>query len=92
MTAALAGDADMPLSLGYPQNGAALGAFEKAIQILLPAAGFDPAGNGRQGRNLLEIPLVLRTAAGNVPAENAEIAENQADQRQQPEHGAGGAL
>ena len=27
-----------------------------------------------------------------LPAENAEIAENQADQRQQPEHGAGGAL
>ena len=90
MAAALTGDPNVTLALGNPQHRAALGALKEAVEILLPL--FFPIADTQPGqrRDQGEKTLVFGAAAGNVPTENPEIAENQSNQRQQPEYRACG--
>ena len=72
----------MPLALGDPQHGAALRAFKEAVEILLPLF-FPMAGTQlSQWCNQGEKALVFSAAPGNIPTEDPEIAENQANQCQ----------
>ena len=92
MFAAFAGNPDVPLTLGHPQYGAALGTFEKAVEILLTPFCFLTAVPPGQRGNTGKEPLIFRMPLGYIFTENTEITACQTDQSQKPKYAADTAV
>lgn len=85
MAAAAAGDPNPSLALGHPQYRCALGAFKKAIEILLLPTLNKPGTAVAEGLDPLQKPLVFLLPPGNIPTEYPKIAVPQTDERHEPE-------